>query len=142
MDKSVSFLLPFISSLVFFVVFKDLLLSLIIFIWLLIVVMKLSNKILLVIGIIFLLYYVLFGSINIVYAVLMIFSGLITGIISPQKASDAKTKKRINITPNLKIYLLAIIFFIVLFISYKMYQGRPIKIDKDQKPIPNIIELK
>lgn len=150
MDKTTKVFISLVGGLAFFVITKELILSLIISVWLLFALFSLAHQIFLFFSIFSLFYYLVFKTISFVLPAIMVVLGLILVVLPKIDSGQARmTIKGSNkFLPDTRIigFLLLLAFFLfALLFSYQTFQKQQQvrqEVQKEKPPEKIIINLK
>ena len=146
MDKTTKVIISLVGGLAFFVITKELILSLIISVWLLFALFSLPHQIFLFFSIFFLFYYLVFKNISFTYAAIMVILGLLLAVLSG--FTQSRKQSIISSLPDTKtisIIILVAFFLFALLFSYQTFQRQQQARREVQKEKPAekiIIQLK
>ncbi len=137
MDKTTKVFISFIGGLFFFILTKELILSLIICFWLLFALFSLSHQIFLFFAILLLLYYLLFKTISFTYVAIMVILGLLLTIIpKPEGKNKQSVLGFLHDAKTIGFIILSVFLLFALIFSYQTYlkeqKNHPIKEEKEE----------
>lgn len=145
MDKTTKMLISLLGGLVFFIVTKEMIISLIICLWLLFALFSLSHQIFLFFSIFFFVSYLVFDNIRFIYPALMVILGLLLAVLPKSVAKERQVPIRFWRDTKITGQLILVVFFVLaLFFSYQTYQKQQQKQEvlTEKPPEKVIIRLK
>ena len=146
MDKTTKILISLLGGLAFFIITKEIIISLIICFWLLFAFFSLPHQIFLFFSIPFLIYDLVFKTTNFTYAALMVILGLLLAVLSGfTQSKKLSIIKFLPDTKTISIIIICAFFFFALLFSYRTFQKQQQTQQEVQKEKPAekvIINLK
>ena len=142
MDKTTKVIISLVGGLAFFVITKELIISLIICLWLFFALFSLPHQIFLFFSIFLLVYYLVFKNISFIYPALMVILGLLLAIFPKPVVKERQVPLHFwRNTKTVNLMILAAFFVFALFFSYQTFQKqkqvRPEM--QNEKPVEKVI---